>query len=295
MNTGVIVNPLGCRGNALPSWRELESRLCQQYQFDVCLTERAGHGTELVRDLAEQGFRRVIAYGGDGTLNEVVNGAMGTDLEVGLIPAGTGNDWARTVGIPKDQSAAAEIAFNGKAKQIDVGECLGNKFFLNIAGAGFDAVVAKRIGEAKGGLAALPPSARYFWCVLSTFMSYKGAEVQVQLDGEKAIINDLTLFAVANAKYYGSGMKIAPGVEPDDGLFEVVWGSGVSRLELPGLLKQVYSGDHVDHPKVQVKRAKEVELWSELPVPVHIDGDVCGELPARFKIHPGALSFVKPD
>ncbi len=294
MKVAAVANPASQSGRAAKIISLLQGEALGSDGLTTVLTEYAGHATDLTRELATRGYQRVIAVGGDGTLNEVINGAAGTGIEVALIPTGTGNDWARTVGIPADVTEATKIALTGQARAVDLGTCEGKRHFINIAGAGFDAEVARAIQGAGGLMASLPPTPRYISAVLKTFARYKGANVKLRLDDKSVEIEDLTLIAIANAKFYGSGMQIAPGASLDDGLFDVVWGSGVKKSELPGLLKSVFKGDHVQHPKVEVRKASRVKIESESSVPFHLDGDVAGELPAEFSIQPRALNFLFP-
>lgn len=236
----------------------------------------------------------MVAVGGDGTINEVMNGLVRTQTALAVVPAGTGNDWVRTVGIPSDPHEAWKVATDGKIIESDVGEAVGHRYFLNVAGVGFDAEVARCIGEARGLLAKLGPTPRYVVSVLKTFFGYHGADAKATVDGNERDIDKLFLMAVAVAKYYGSGMMIAPSAAIDDGLFDIVWGHDVRMHELPGILKRIYKGAHLDHPKVDNCQCRELALSSDVPLPFHLDGDVAGTLPVTFRIHDKALKIVVP-
>lgn len=276
-------------------WAEVSEACTLGENVDVCTTEKQGHGTELAKEAALAGYDRVVAVGGDGTINEVMNGLFGTDTALAVVPAGTGNDWIRTVGIPIDPVKAWEVATNGRVSETDVGEAVGHRYFINVAGVGFDAEVARRVKVARGLLARLGPTPRYLAAVLGTFFGYRGADVIATIDGEERPLDKMFLMAIAVAKYYGSGMMIAPQAEIDDGALDLVWGADIRMLELLGLMKRIFGGRHLSHPKISTERCSEVTLNSDTPLPFHIDGDVAGTLPVTFKVHRKALKIIVPE
>ncbi|MCH8977788.1 MAG: diacylglycerol kinase family lipid kinase [Armatimonadetes bacterium] len=287
----VILNPAGGRGAATRTW----ASICHNATgIDVRQTQSPGDGIGLAREAVASGAKRVVAVGGDGTVNEVANGLFGTDTALAVVPAGTGNDWVRTVGIPSDPAEALEVALNGRLAVTDVGEAVGHRYFLNVAGVGFDAEVARCITEARGMLAKLGPTPRYLVSVLKTFFGYRGADVSATVDGEERKLDKMFLMAVAVARFYGSGMMIAPDAKTDDGLFDLVWGCDVRMHELPLLMKRIFKGAHLSHPKIDCAQCREITLRSPVPLPFHLDGDVAGHLPVTFKIHDKALKIVVP-
>lgn len=291
----VVLNPASQSGGSADVKQTVRQLAVESGVATVFDTVRAGHGTELAREAVDKGFERVVAVGGDGTVNEVMNALVRTPAALAVVPLGTGNDWVRTVGIPNDPVEAWKVAVGGRVVESDVGEAVGHRYFLNVAGVGFDAEVARTIGEASGLLAKLGPKQRYEYSVLRTFFGYRGADTVLTIDGEERKLDKLFLLAVAVAKYYGSGMMIAPEAEIDDGLFDLVWGRDVRMHELPGLLSQIYKGTHISHPKVGSCQCKEVSLSSVVPLPFHLDGDVVGTLPVTFRIHEKALRIVVPE
>lgn len=287
----MIVNPAGGRGAATKAW---ESICHEAPGLEARRTQCPGDGTRLAREAVEEGARRVVAVGGDGTVNEIANGLFGTDAALAVVPAGTGNDWVRTVGIPRDPLEAWSVAMGGRMIQTDVGEAVGHRYFLNVAGVGFDAEVARCVSDAKGLLAKLGPTPRYVASVLKTFFGYRGADVTATVDGEERRLDKMFLMAVAVARYYGSGMMISPGAKIDDGLFDLVWGRDVRMHELPVLMKRIFKGAHLSHPKIDCARCREITLRSPVPLAFHLDGDVAGQLPVTFRIHDKALKIVVP-
>ncbi len=293
-NLAVIVNPTSRSGRAT-AIRGAVEELAKREGIEVYETERPRHATELARRLAEGGFDRVIAVGGDGTLNEVANGLAHSSTALAVVPAGTGNDWVRTVGISRVVEEAWSIAVGGRVVTTDLAEVDGHGFCLNVLGAGFDAEVARRISEAKGMMSRLGPTPRYVASVLGAFTGYQRSRVTVKLDDRSDIsIPDVLLVAVGVAKYYGSGMKVLPDSVIDDGLLDIVWGSGITSLELPGILARVFKGTHTSHKKVATARCRTIRLVADSPTPFHIDGDVRGVLPISVTVRANALKIVVP-
>ncbi|MEX2245013.1 MAG: diacylglycerol kinase family protein [Fimbriimonadaceae bacterium] len=290
----VIVNPASRSGKS-DAVRRVVVELAEKHRVPVFSTEHRGHATEIAARLSAEGFERVVAVGGDGTLNEVANGLAGTQTALAAVPAGTGNDWVRTVGVPRDPTQAWKLALTGQIEVTDLAEVEGHGFCMNVLGAGFDAEVARRIAAARGPLAGLGPTPRYVAAVFGTFFGYERSTVRVRLDdGPIEEVPETLLVAVGVAKYYGSGMMVLPDAEIADGLLDVVWGSGISVFELPGIMRRVFKGTHTSHPRVRTARCRSVTLESDSPTPFHIDGDVRGLLPITVRVRENALRIVVP-
>lgn len=291
MRTCFIVNPTAGRGRALEAWRRLEPQVGDWGATEVAVrfTERPRHGTELARAAAAAGFDRVVSVGGDGTLNEVGNGLVGSRTALAVVSVGSSNDWVRTAGVPMDAAAAARLALTGRVTRTDIGHVPGVRHFFNIAGVGFDAAVShvfnrawyKRLGGKLPNLMA----------VVQTLAAWQSPRVSVEIDGEVAE-KRLFLMAVGIARYYGAGMMVLPDAIADDGLFEVVLGRDLGKGEVLGLLGKIFSGRHRGHPKIEFARGRRVALRSEDTVYYHLDGDVAGRLPVTFEIVPAALDVV---
>lgn len=289
-----IVNPTAGHGRALKTWKRVEPLAATLGEYGVKFTERPRHGEELARQAAAEGFDRVIVMGGDGTLNEVGNGLMGTGAALGVVPTGTGNDWVRTVGIPRDPEAATRIAFQGRLAKTDVGLAVGYRHFFNIAGIGFDAEVSRRVNDYGPVLKMIGGTLPSLLGIVGTLFRFPGARVQLQMDGQSLEIPRMLLLAVGLARYYGGGMLILPDAILDDGKFEVAWGEDLGRLELVNLVGKIYKGGHVGHPKVKFTRVQRITATSATPVAFHLDGDVAGNLPVTFQLLPSALDIVVP-
>jgi diacylglycerol kinase (ATP) len=282
-----IVNPVAGRGAATRAWKHLSTHV----EWESATTEGPGHARTLAEAAVHEGYERVIAVGGDGTLSEVANGVAGSATALGIIPAGTGNDIATNFGIPRDPRKAAQLAERGPAEPIDlctVETQQSSRYFMNVAGFGFDAEVAWRVNRLpKFGGGTLP----YLAGVLQTLWQYRSPRMRIQIDGQ--LLDQKTfLVAVGNCPSYGGGMRIVPEARPDDGLVDVCVVTDLSRAQVLRLLPSLYSGGHVRHPAVKMFRCHSVTVDADVRVQCQADGELVGDLPARFGIHPGALRCV---
>ena len=266
---------------------------------DALLSERAGQLSELARQAADGGASLLVVVGGDGTVNEVVNGiAERDDVELAVIPRGTGWDFVRTYGIPRRLENAVEVALHGQTRVIDLGRARyrgwdgseGESLFANIASAGMSGAIAKRANESSK---ALGGKAAYLWSTMAVFSRWRSDEVRVRVDGEerRGRMHDVI---VANGRFFGGGMQICPEAEPDDGLFDVLLIGDLTKRDLLLTLPKTYRGKHLPHPKAELLRGAAVELDAPEPLPVELDGEQPGTTPARFEIVPQALRLRVP-
>jgi diacylglycerol kinase (ATP) len=291
VRTFFVVNPAAGGGKAQKVWARVRPQLDEFGPWACATTERPGHAAEVARTAATEGYQRVVAVGGDGTLSEVVHGLVGTVAVVGLVPGGSANDFARSVGLPSDPVLAAEVAMLGRTRPIDVGEIrIGgrSRYFINVAGLGFDAEVLQTISPYPKGLGATVP---YVLGILKMLWRYRPVPMELILDGN-SFERKVLLAAVANGKRYGGGMLIAPDARDDDGVFDVCVAGDVCPIEVVQLLPKIYSGGHRNHPKVEFFRCRELQVRAAAPVGCQVDGDLVGHLPARFLVHPARLLFT---
>jgi diacylglycerol kinase (ATP) len=240
----------------------------------------------------------LVAVGGDGTVNEVVNGIAGRDVELAVIPRGTGWDFVRTYGIPRKLEGAVEVALRGRTREIDLGRArylgwdgaAGESLFANVASAGMSGAIAKRANEASK---ALGGKVSYAWATLSVFSRWRSGEVTVRVDGEEhhGRMHDVI---VANGRYLGGGMKMLPEAEPDDGRFDVLLIGDLTKRDLLLTLPKTYRGRHLPHPKATLLTGATVEIEAPEPLPVELDGEQPGTTPVRFEIVPSALRLRVP-
>ncbi|HEY95285.1 MAG TPA: diacylglycerol kinase family lipid kinase [Dehalococcoidia bacterium] len=296
----VIVNPVAGANKTYKKWPQL-NRLLDHIglSFDHQYTEGAGHAIELARDAASDGYRYLVAVGGDGTVNEVANGILNTgsagDVSFGVISTGTGSDFARSAGIPMDSINACSVLTSVKRLVIDAGIVEYHKngqktqrYFVNAAGIGFDAAAVEsteKIPKYFGG--TIP----YLAGLLRTLIGYRNKSVVMDIDDRNQPAKILSMI-VANGNYLGGGMHVAPDAMMDDSLLDVVVIGDVGKLDLLKSLPMIYKGTHGNHPKVSIEKAVKVFINTSERVLVHADGELLGEGPALFRLIPSALSLV---
>jgi YegS/Rv2252/BmrU family lipid kinase len=300
--TVVIVNPRSGGGLSEKRWASVVGAISDGMgAFDTRFTEAPGHARALAHEEAKRGRRLVVAVGGDGTISEVADGlvAAGGDTEMGVIPRGTGGDFRRSLGIENELFSAAEHVRKSKARKVDVGRVSfvthdGNessRHFLNVTSVGFSSVVAQRANQ---GSKRLGGRVSFLSAVVNSLLTYDNAEVSVSVDGGEARRMTLLLAAVGNGRYFGGGMKICPEAVLDDGYFDLVTVGDLGRLEVLAKIHRIYSGNHLSMKEVRSVRCRRLQLAPADPkgdIPLEIDGETPGRLPARFEILEGALRF----
>jgi diacylglycerol kinase (ATP) len=286
-----VVNPAAGNGRTGRIWARLRDTAARRAPgCAVAETRAPGEATALARKAAAEGWPLVVAVGGDGTINEVVNGLArgdgGDGPALGLVVTGRGNDACRNLGLAAEPRAALERALAGAARRVDLGVARWadgrTRYFLNAAGVGFDAVVAQR-AAAWRWQGTLP----YLAAVLETLGTYRPVPAVIEAGGRAVWSGRLTLAVLANGASYGGGMRIAPDADPADGLLDLVVVGDIGPFELLRWLPEVYRGAHVRNPKVTVRRERAVTVRAELPV--HTDGEAAGRAPVTVSVQPGAL------
>lgn len=310
----VIINPESAGGATRSAWPGIASDLRSHFgPFTMAFTERPQQGTELAADAARKNVKLIIACGGDGTISEVANGILqsGEDVELGLLPSGTGGDFRRSLGISARARDAADSLRHGRARQIDVGRVTfinhdgaeETRYFLGVASFGMSAAVIERVKE--GGPDWLPDkmpkwlSGRLSFgaSMLQVASSSSSTKVVVQLDNRQEQHFTLANFCVANARYFGGGMKIAPDAKLDDGLFDCVSIGDLGAARIVTNAPRLYTGTHLSMQQVNHTLAKRVVARpanKDSIVVLDIDGELPGRLPATFQILPGALRVRCP-
>lgn len=298
--TAFLVNPASAAGTTGRRWPEL-SRLAARLglEGDAYLSERPGQLGALARQALADGASRLVVVGGDGSINEVANGIAGRDgVELGIIPRGTGWDFARSLGIPHDVRDAVEVARDGRARAIDLGRASFRSwagaeetaYFANVASAGMSGAVARRANNTPK---ALGGKASYLWATLAVFARWRNGELTVTVDDERrsAIMSDVI---VANGPYLGGGMKMCPQASLDDGLLDVLLIGDVTKRDLALTLPKIYRGTHLPHPKAELLRGASVSVEASERMPIQLDGEQPGTTPARFGVVPGVLRVRVP-
>lgn len=285
---------------------EIESTFSDNYKIAFFLSEYSGHAIELSDKAAQEGFNYIICVGGDGSLNEVVNGVMQAknrnneiDIKVGILPFGTGNDFIKTIKSPHTFSGIKNLIDNDSFKEIDLGivqfknhtESDSSRYFINITDIGIGGVVVQNLGKYSK---ALGGNIAYMSAIINTLLSYRNQPIKAVAD-EFTFEGKVKNFVVANGKYFGSGIGIAPDAEVDNGKFSIVILAEASLIEFLKFSVTFKKCVKIDHPQIIYKSAKEISVDSlSTPQPIDMDGEFIGYSPMKIKILPRVLSFLCP-
>ncbi len=294
MTVDLIVNPAsGPAVRGLPRHERVHhaSRLLRaQGATTIRATETAGSGDGVgaVRAALAAGTDRVVVWGGDGTLNEVAGALLDTGACLGVVPGGSGNGFARGLGLPLSMEAAVAVAMHGQPRDIDTG-LVNGRSFLNLAGIGFDAAVADRVNTRNLRRGLRP----YVTSILHEWRTFELQRFRLRLDDAAPLELDAHFLVVCNGQQYGHGARIAPAAAFDDGLFDVV---AVPRITASALTRhgwRLFNGTIALVPGVFTGRASRVEVSQERPLPIHLDGEVLApELARTFEIRPRSLRVM---
>ena len=303
----IVLNPVAGGGRALKYWPQMEQLFKENgFEYEVGRTTGKEHAITLTRDAILKGYRKIIAIGGDGTNNEVVNGIFSQKEVVPskkifytLIPVGTGNDWIKTHGIPKDFKKWIPLIKNEKIFQQDIGivDYLSNgekkkRYFVNVAGMAYDGYIAKLTTEGKNPVVS---KFVYIWLVISQLLKYKNRKAAVIFNG-KEFENEFYSINVGICKYSGSGMQLVPHAVPNDGLLALSYDTGVSKLGVILLTPSLFLGTLAKSKKVKTHQVKmvRVEAREDRPTYLEVDGEFIGEAPCEYYILDRVLNVIVP-
>ncbi len=306
MSVGVVVNPAAGGGRLNAAWPQLAAMLEQRLgPLSVLSTRAPGEGRDLAAQHVRNGARLVIAAGGDGTANEVVDGLLlaGGGPELGVISVGTGRDFIRTLGGHADPAAAVEAIGSGRTRRIDAGRVTflddggrqGVRHFLNVASLGVSGPTVRAVNASKQGRQVHGKLAFYYHTVVE-LLRYRAQDVRVSFDDGETVDVHTALVVAANGRYFGSGMMIAPDAVIDDGQFDALVYRAEGKLRMILDFNLIYRGAHVGLPRVKLKRCRWLEV-APLGDPaangaiLEVDGESPGRIPARFEVLPGALTL----
>lgn len=290
--TQVVINPRAGRGAGARLGPAVVRRLTELgIDCEAHLTKQPGHAIELAERCAREGARTLVVVGGDGSVFEAANGILrsGKECRLGVVPMGTGNDFVKMLDARHDWQKHCTAIAENRERRIDVGRC-NDHYFMNGIGFGFDAQVAVEANNVQ----SLRGNAVYFYALLKILLTdYRLPEVHVTHD-EGRQRQRVTMVAMANGQVYGGAFKIAPRAAIDDGKLEVVLADGLGRLGILGLLPHVMLGTHLEKPAVTYLRSRRVKLESDLPMPVHADGEIidAGATLLDIELLPGALTVL---
>ena len=300
----VIVNPNAGKRKGEKDWLEIAAALTDAgIEFVNVFTEHRNHAVLLAQKYIENGYRNIIVVGGDGTLNEVVNGIFiqkhipTNEITLAMIPVGTGNDWCRMFNIPGDYKQAVKLITKREIFVQDTGtiKYISNdgkeitRYFINMAGMGFDALVAQKTNKQKDLGKSNPLS--YVANIFLSLFSYTFTKVTILLDGEK-IVSDIFSMSVGICQYNGGGMKQAPNALPDDGLFDMTLIKPVGKLKIIRNFLKLFDGTFTRMPEVSTYRSSKIIIHSEPPMYMEADGESLGHTPFVFNILPQSLNVV---
>ncbi|KIG17884.1 Transcription regulator [Enhygromyxa salina] len=305
--TTAIINPTASSGAAKKRWDHVHEALAVHFPgLEVRFTEAAGHATELCREALEAGADTILSVGGDGTTNEVLSGFVDEhganrfpDAILAILAAGTGGDFQRMFGRRRMRRQVERLCCvqprtvdYGIARYTDPSGQTRSRPFLNVASVGVSGEVVRRVNSSDSQLG---PTLKYVLGSLKGIRAWRNVQVRMKFDDQPEDQRiDLTLGIVANGQYFGAGMWVAPGAKIDDGRFDAVTVEGMSRTKLTATLAKVFGGNHMRTKGISHKHATAVEfvpVSDEADVPIEIDGEQVGRLPARFELRAAALKI----
>jgi YegS/Rv2252/BmrU family lipid kinase len=296
----VVINSTSGNGAAKKLWPKIEQLLLTYlFNFEYAFTTHQKHSIKLTQNAINQDFINIISIGGDGTLHNIVNGIMSqdkvasTNITVGVIAIGTGNDWVKTYGIPKDIESAIQIIKNGNTTQQDIGkiELLKQNnsriYFNNLAGAGFDGLVVSKVGKYKH----FGPLAYLVGTTMGLF-AFRNFKTEVLINS-KTISSTTLMVLIGLCKYSGGGMRLTKTPNPSDSLFDVTLAENFSKWDIVKNIPNLFNGSIVNFKKVQTFKTKSitVKILQEDEPFIQADGELIGSGDFRITLLPNAFSF----
>lgn len=298
-----VVNPASANGSTGRRWPALERRAREAgLEGDVLLSERPGHVADLAERAAAEGAETLVVVGGDGTVHEAVNGLMRSgcagSIVLAVLPRGTGKDFARSLRIPLRAADALATAREGAIRAVDVGRARATgpdgstteAYFANFAGAGISGAIARR---ANASSKALGGRMSFLVATMIVFARWRSVEMTA-LVGETRRSGPMFEVLAMNGDYTAGGMRAAPEARPDDGLLDLVLIGDVTKADFLITFPKIYRGRHLSHPKIELLRGDRVEIDSNHPLPVVLDGEEGGTTPVTFEVVRAALRVRVP-
>ena len=290
----IIVNKMAGNGKGLRTWKEAKKFLEEEsVTYQVFFTEYAGHAGELLEDIDENLVHAVVVVGGDGTIHEVVNKLVHKKVALGIVPSGSGNDLARSLGVPFNVEGALSRILKGTYQLIDVPK-VGEEHFISIAGLGFDGKVAEVTNRSRSkrllnklGLGGLS----YVLNIFRVLFTYQPSDVSIEVDGRVYMFKDVWLIAVANLPYYGGGIMICPSAIGTDGALDICVVSGIGRWELLFVFPLAFKGRHIKHRNVTMLRGASVKISPNESMVMQCDGEIVPNGTTHFSVQEKALQI----
>ncbi|MCP4439580.1 MAG: diacylglycerol kinase family lipid kinase [Aureispira sp.] len=303
----IIINPTAGGGKGGKYWSDIKELLSKTgVNFDFAVSEYSQHVIELTKKAIKEGYRKIIAVGGDGTINEVINGMFQqkivtpSELSFANIPVGTGNDWIKTHGIPSNYKKAILSLKSGHSMAHDVGEVSyydkngeqKRRYFMNVAGLAYDAFVTKASQE---GSRWMGTKMFYYYLILRCVTQYTATRAKITFDGQE-VESIFYNIAVGICKHNAGGAQFVPHAIPDDGLFALAYFTDIKGIDVLLNSRKFYDGSIIHHPKCFTTQAKhiKIEAAEDSPNFVEVDGEFLGKTPIEFIMHQQAINVIVP-
>lgn len=298
-----IVNPVSANGSTGKEWPIFEKAIkASGIDLDYIFTEYPMHAKSLAQEALKAGYEIIMSVGGDGTMNEVLNGffdegeLINENASLAIFSKGTGCDAIRTIGIDKDVSSIIEVLKNGKSRRLDVGLAefmhyegkMTQRYFLNVSDVGIGGETTYRVNK---NSKALKGFLSFLMGALATMISYKNKDFEIIID-DITINERLNSIIVANGKYFGGGMKIAPMADMNDGYFDIIIIGNINKFDFLINFPKIYKGEHMNHPKLMYYRGKKIRVNSKQKALIEVDGEQPGVVEAKFEILPNKLKVI---
>lgn len=275
-----IVNPVAGKGFDENNIEIIKNRMdSTDIDYSIKISSYKGNIEILSKEAVKAGYTDIIGVGGDGTVLEVFNGLYGNEVNLGIIPSGTGNDFVKIFEIDNDINNNIDKIIEGRTKKVDIGK-VNDTHFLNVVGFGIDGDIVESTEKIKKFFKG---SAAYILATFLNLIKYKCKDVEINIDG-KVLNRKPFLIAIGNGKYYGGGMKITPDAKIDNGKFQIIILNKITKIKFTILFKKVFTGEHVNENSVEVFYGKNIEIRSKNKIKINADGNIIGETPAVVKI-----------
>lgn len=285
----LIVNPEAGSRSTMQALPDIDRFLRKKgVQFEFHFTDEPGHATDLVREMGDK-FDVIVSVGGDGTINEIINGMPDLNKPLGIIPIGTGNDFARSCCIPYSAiNEALEILLRHDVKKVDVGQANGHRF-INVMGLGFEGK-ANAVGQKLDYIKGVP---KYIIAIGVTFVTYRRLPIKIELD-TVTLTDDFFLLSIGNGWNVGGGIQLTPNARVDDGLFDICYVKDISRWRILSNFNKLYDGSIYDVKEIVSYQSKKVVIESNQPLPIHLDGEKYPHKTGRIEVGilPGSQQII---
>lgn len=287
-NALIVINPVSGNGESL----KLKEKILEYFDeakisYDIIVTNYIGEAEKIAGEIDESKYSELIIVGGDGTIVETVNGIVGKNINLGIIPAGTGNDFARAINSDMKFDEVMKAIIKGKTISADIGT-VNDKFFLNVTGFGIDSYILQNLVKIKK---IFKGSFSYTVSTFYTLSSYKNKHVKITIDNKK-FERDIMLVSICNGKYFGGGMKISPDSKVNDGEFELFIVNKMSKLKFMIVFWKVFKGTHLSVNEVEIFKGKSFTIESDVDIPVNVDGNLYGNTPLKVSVASKKINII---